>query len=142
MNSRMNYARLQLKRSFRSFPKIFLMSLLIFCMASALFYAKFSSSSSKSDYSKIKIGLVENNEGKYFQMGIYALEHMDNFRFSVDFTQLSSEEEAEKMLYSGEINLYAVIPQRLHRFNHIWKKQDYKSRFGKHTGRTWHKDSH
>ncbi|HAM78471.1 MAG TPA: hypothetical protein DCP61_04740 [Treponema sp.] len=110
VNSRMNYARLQLKRSFRSFPKIFLMSLLIFCMASALFYAKFSSSSSKSDYSKIKIGLVENNEGKYFQMGIYALEHMDNFRFSVDFTQLSSEEEAEKMLYSGEINLYAVIP--------------------------------
>ena len=92
----MRYAQLQIKRTFKSFPKIFLMSLLIFCMAGALFYAKFSSSSSTADYSKIKIGLVENNEGKYFQMGIYALEHMDNFRFSVAFTQLETEEEAKK----------------------------------------------
>ncbi|MBR4384887.1 MAG: ABC transporter permease [Treponema sp.] len=106
----MRYAQLQIKRTFKSFPKIFLMSLLIFCMAGALFYAKFSSSSSTADYSKIKIGLVENNEGKYFQMGIYALEHMDNFRFSVAFTQLETEEEAKKMLYDGELNLYAVIP--------------------------------
>ncbi|MBQ2206585.1 MAG: hypothetical protein II413_05205 [Treponema sp.] len=86
------------------------MSLMIFCMAGALFYAKFSSSSNKSEYSKIKIGLVGNDEGKYFQMGIYAMEHMDNFRFSVAFTQLETEEEAKKMLYSGELNLYAVIP--------------------------------
>jgi len=106
----MKYARLQLKRTFKSFPKIFIMSLLIFCMAGALFFAKFSSSESQAEYSKIKIGLVENDEGKYFKMGIYALEHMDNFRFSVDFTQLDSEEEAKKMLYSGELNLYAVIP--------------------------------
>ena len=106
----MKYACLQLKRTFKSFPKIFLMSLMIFCMAGALFYAKFSSSSNKSEYSKIKIGLVGNDEGKYFQMGIYAMEHMDNFRFSVAFTQLETEEEAKKMLYSGELNLYAVIP--------------------------------
>lgn len=59
---------------------------------------------------KVRIGLVGTTEDPILQMGMTALQTLDDTRYSVELAALT-EPEAEKALEAGKLAAYAVIPE-------------------------------
>lgn len=109
MNQFKIYFQLQLKRVFKICPGIICTTFLLcgcMCLVMGLFL---NIDASKDSKKKVQIGLVGDISDSYLGLGIYALEHFDSSRFTIDFHDLS-EEEARKQLESGTLNAYVRIP--------------------------------
>ena len=104
------YFRLQLKRTFKMYPSILLITLLTvvgIALTGALLLWQYQNS---DDMKKVSIGVVGDIEDPYIQMGMGALKNMDNSRFYVGFIEMPNEEEAVKALKKRKISGYVDIP--------------------------------
>lgn len=103
------YLALQIKRVSRAFPAIIIMTFLLAGAMGLLVWMKLQSTQDGSGQSKVKLGIVGNDEESYLGVGIYALEHLDSSRFTCEFRHLS-EADAKQQLEKGEISGYFIIP--------------------------------
>lgn len=110
MKKFMRYLMLQGKRSVRAFPAIFGATVLLVAGLSVLVLLLFHIDSSEDSKQKIQIGIVGDVTDSYLELGIYALQNMDDTRYTVDFYTLT-EEEARKKLENGELTAYIRIPE-------------------------------
>ena len=110
MKKFMRYLMLQGKRSVRAFPAIFGATVLLVAGLSVLVLLLFHIDRSEDSKQKIQIGIVGDVTDSYLELGIYALQNMDDTRYTVDFYTLT-EEEARKRLENGELTAYIRIPE-------------------------------
>lgn len=103
------YLGLQIKRMAKSFPAIFLMTVLLAGGFGLLAWMQVKISQNEPGKQKVSLGVVGDAEDSYLGFGIYALEHLDSSRFTVAFVYLE-EEEAQKELERGGISGYIRIP--------------------------------
>ena len=92
MKKFMRYLMLQGKRSVRAFPAIFGATVLLVAGLSVLVLLLFHIDSSEDSKQKIQIGIVGDVTDSYLELGIYALQNMDDTRYTVDFYTLTEEE--------------------------------------------------
>lgn len=106
----LGYLRLQLKRTFKSYLSIFIVTVVLLSGLILTAGMIMNVNDSGDNRQKVKIGLIGNvNEG-YLGIGFYALKNIDESRFAIDFIEIKNENQAEKLLDSGEISAYIVIP--------------------------------
>lgn len=110
MEKFMKYLFLQGKRSVRSFPAIFGATFLLTAGMCVLVMALFHMDSSDDSKQKVQIGVVGDVTDTYLEWGLYALENMDDTRYTVDFYTMT-EKEARKKLENGELTAYIRIPE-------------------------------
>ena len=110
MEKFMKYLFLQGKRSVRSFPAIFGATFLLTAGMCVLVMALFHMDSSDDSKQKVQIGVVGDVTDTYLEWGLYALENMDDTRYTVDFYTMT-EKEARKKLENGELPAYIRIPE-------------------------------
>lgn len=103
------YLVLQIKRAAKAFPAIIAMTFLLFASLGLLVFAKLSNEAQGGEESRVKLGIVGEDEDSYLGVGIYALENLDSSRFTCEFSHLT-EEEARRKLEAGELSAYIVIP--------------------------------
>lgn len=104
------YFLAQLKRVWKAFPFIALMTvLLVGCMA-VISIALLRSYNSSDKKQKLEIGIAGDTSNNYISFGLMAVQMLDTSRFYVDFSQMS-EEEAKSSLKAGEMTAYVVIPE-------------------------------
>ncbi len=104
------YFQLLLKRAFKIFPAILLITVLIFgCLATAGGLLLQSTLTGEKQQ-KISIGVVGDLESSYLDIGLYALQNMDSSRFYVELTDLT-EEEAKTALENRQIQGYILVPE-------------------------------
>lgn len=104
------YAGLQLKRFFRLFPFVLIMSIVL-CTAAGLALGKMIRDDRTSDQKKImRIGIAGDTSNKHLQYGITAVQQTDVTQYSVEFVPLE-EDEAKKEFDAGNIVSYVVIPE-------------------------------
>ena len=102
------YLKLQLKRAFRHYPSVLLVTFVaIFGIVVTLGTLFFINNNSR-DKQRINIGIVGNLHESRIDVVLYALENMDNLVTSVKFVELS-QEEADKAIKNGDIVGYIHI---------------------------------
>lgn len=104
------YLKLEIKRMIKSFPVIFLVTILLTLGFALLVWAQMKADEEEPGKQKINIGIVGDMEDSYLGFGIYALENMDSSRYTIHFVSLSENEAREKLEY-GEISVYLRIPE-------------------------------
>ncbi len=108
---RLVYAGLQLKRFFRLFPFVLIMSMVL-CTASGLALGKMIKDDRTSDQKKImRVGITGDTSNKHLQYGISAVQQTDVTQYSVEFVPLD-EKEAKKKFEAGDLVAYVKIPER------------------------------
>lgn len=109
MKRAVKYLEIQLKRVLRSFPAVFLITLIL--VGAMLLVARGVLEESLSDEKQtmIEIGIVGDIEDSYLGIGILALQQLDTSRFAINFHMLE-EKEARQALLSGELTAYLVVP--------------------------------
>lgn len=104
------YFKLQLKRAFKHYPSVLLVTLIsifgIIATVTTLFYVNNNS----RDKQKINIGIVGNIADSDIDIVVYALENIEEAIPSVNFLELS-EDEAKQALNKNEIVGYINIPE-------------------------------
>ena len=111
------YLKLQLKRAFRHYPSVLLVTFVaIFGIVVTLGTLFFINNNSR-DKQRINIGIVGNLHESRIDVVLYALENMDNLVTSVKFVELSQEEadKAIKMVtllvtYTFTISILRIWP--------------------------------
>ena len=104
------YLRICFKRIRKAYPQILCVTLLLFlCVLaiSAMILKKYSGSEYKQ---KIEVGVVDYSEDENIDIGLLALDKIDNLKFSVTFTEMD-EKTAKRTLMSDEIIGYVKIPK-------------------------------
>ena len=104
------YAGLQLKRFFRLFPFVLIMSMIL-CSAAGLALGKMIRDDRTSDQKKImRVGITGDTSNKHLQYGISAVQQTDVTQYSLEFVPLT-EEEAQKEFNAGGLVAYVKIPE-------------------------------
>ncbi len=104
------YFRLLLKRAFKIFPVILLVTVIVLgCLATAG-GVLLQSTLTGEKQQKISIGVVGDLESSYLDIGLYALQNMDSSRFYVELVNLT-EEEAKNALEERKIQGYILVPE-------------------------------
>lgn len=109
MNKFWIYLKLQMKRMAKAFPAIFFMTLLLAGGFGLLAWMQIKVSQEEPGKQKVALGIVGDTQDSYLGFGIYALEHMDSSRYTLDFVYLE-EKEAKKQLERGKLGGYIRIP--------------------------------
>lgn len=106
------YLKTQIKRMSRSFPIIFLMTLLLAGSFVLIAWMQMKINQENEDgKQKVALGIVGDTGDSYLGFGISALEQMDTSRFTISFVMLDDEKEAKKQLENGELGGYILIPE-------------------------------
>ena len=84
------YLKAQLHRMMRRFPAIFLVTLLMLAALVGLAWVQYMSGREDDDFEsisrqKVSVAIVGDTSDDYLGIGIYAVEHMDSTRFTVNF---------------------------------------------------------
>lgn len=104
------YFRLLIKRAFKIFPAILLVTVIVLgCLATAGGILLKSTLTGEKQQ-KISIGVVGDLESSYLDIGLYALQNMDSSRFYVELVNLD-EEEAKTALDERQIQGYILVPE-------------------------------
>ncbi len=104
------YLRLQIKRAFKLYPAILLITLITVLSMVLTCSLLLQHNLSSDDKKKISIGLVGDTQDTFLEIGVYALQNFDNSRFSVNILKME-EEDAIRALKGREIHGYARIPE-------------------------------
>lgn len=104
------YLKVEMKRVFRTFPVIFVITLFLAVGIGLLVLIQLKAKEEEPGRQKVIIGIVGDMNDSYLGFGIYALENMDSSRYTIRFVPLS-EEAAKKQLQYGEISAYLKIPE-------------------------------
>jgi len=104
------YLGLQLKRVVKVFPVIILTTMILTLGLGLFVNIIVQLNGQEQSKQKVSVGVVGDADDSYLGIGIYALQHMDNSRFQVSFSEMERE-EAEKSLETGEISAFVVIPE-------------------------------
>lgn len=104
------YLGLQLKRVVKVFPVIILTTMILTLGLGLFVNIIVQLNGQEQSKQKVSVGVVGDADDSYLGIGIYALQHMDNSRFQVTFSEMERE-EAEKSLETGEISAFVVIPE-------------------------------
>lgn len=110
MEKFMKYLLLQGKRMIRAFPAIFAATFALMAGLCIVVMLLFHVEKSDDSKQKVQIGVVGDVTGTYLEWGLYALENMDDSRYTVDFYTMT-EEDARKKLERGELTAYIRIPE-------------------------------
>lgn len=103
------YLKLQLKRAFKYYPSILIVTIIAILGIAATVATLFYLDKNSDDKQKINIGIVGNLEDNHIDIAVYAMENLDEFVTSVQFVELS-EEEAKTALEKDEIVGYIQVP--------------------------------
>ncbi|MBR1814009.1 MAG: ABC transporter permease [Lachnospiraceae bacterium] len=115
MKLRWQYLKTQIHRMLMRFPVLFLVTILLLGAICGLAWAQFTAGKDEEDFQslarqKVSVAVVGDTSESYLGIGIYAVEHMDSSRFSVNFIDCT-EEEARAMLEAEEVEAYLLIPE-------------------------------
>ena len=103
------YLKLQLKRAFKHYPSILLVTLIAVLGIGITVTTLFHINNNSTDKQKINIGIVGNLAESHVDVVVYALENIDAVIGSVNFVELS-EDDAKDALEKNEIVGYIQIP--------------------------------
>ncbi len=109
MNMKNKYFYLQMKRSFKKYPAVLLITIVTVCASALCAYGIISQSVGKEENRKISVGIVGDTGDSYLGMGIYALKNIDTSRYAVDFVEMTRQ-EAEEALQKQDIHGYVDVP--------------------------------
>ena len=109
------YLKAQLHRMLRRFPAIFLVTLLMLAALVGLAWVQYMSGREDDDFEsisrqKVSVAIVGDTSDDYLGIGIYAVEHMDSTRFTVNFIECP-EDEARQLLEEEKIEAYLLVPE-------------------------------
>ena len=104
------YFRLQLKRIFKIFPAVLLITVITFGCLGLAGGMMLQSTLNDDSQQKFTIGLVGNIEDTFMDIGLQALQNMDSSRFYVELKPYS-EEDAIRALENREIIGYLHVPK-------------------------------
>ena len=104
-----DYLKIQLKRIFRLYPSVLLVTLSLIIAIATGGYFVLKNNMSSEDKQKMIIGVTGDLSDTYLEIGIYALKNMDSSRFAIDFVTMD-EEVAENKLRSHEIVGFIRVP--------------------------------
>ena len=106
------YTNLQIKRAFRAFPGVLVVSLLMLIAVGSLFFVeiKVYDTEKKDATTKITVGIVGEGHDDYLNVGIDTIRQIDSSRYSVNFIYIDTVEEAREKMQESKISAYMVIP--------------------------------
>jgi len=104
------YFTLQLKRIFKIFPAVLLITVITFGCLGLAGGAILNSTLNDESQKKFTIGMVGNSDDSFLDIGLQALQNMDSSRFYVEVKNFS-EEDAIRALENREIIGYIDIPE-------------------------------
>ncbi len=96
------------KRILRLCPAVLGITLALLCVLLCA-AVTLTAQTEESSRLKLSVGVVGNTKQAYLQPALFALEHLDDSRFYVEFLPLSRE-EAEEGIRSGELHAFVEIP--------------------------------
>ena len=103
------YFKLQLKRTLKIYPVIFLITVITLISIGLTCAMLLQRNSSNDDKRKVSVALVGDIDNTYMGAALCAVENLDSSRYAVDFITMS-EEDAVKALKNRQINGYVDIP--------------------------------
>ena len=104
------YFCLQFKRIAGTFSVILVVTVVLVLGASVLISAFSDAVMNGEENTKFKIALCGDTEGDYIELGLRALQTIDDTRFSIDVVLLE-EDEAAHAIKHGVISAYVVMPE-------------------------------
>ncbi len=105
------YFKLQLKRCLKSYISILLVTLILFAGVALTLNMILSINGNAESNQKLKIGMVGDFTDTYLEVGVKAIETLDNTKFFIELIELEDEDEAIEFISEKEINAYVVIPE-------------------------------
>lgn len=120
------YFWLQLKRAFKSYPSILLVTVLTVMSIGLAGFAVIRENINGDDKKAVVIGVVGDTENSILQIGLSALKSFDSSRFFMDFQEMT-ENEAQAKLHSGDIHGYVLIPDDY--IQNIWRGKNKPATF-------------
>ena len=109
MKRALTYGLLQLKRTAKFAPFLFVITLLL-CLSLGLALRVIVRADDAADKEKFTVGIVGDYSDSYLSLGVSALQTMDSSRFSIEIRNLT-EGEAQKQLRDGSLMAYVVISE-------------------------------
>lgn len=103
------YFNLQLKRFFKICPAILLITFVTLLGIAVTCLIVIHNNLNSDSKTKFSLGVVGDVDNTYFEIGLYALQNLDDTRFCFDFIKLD-QQQAQKMLKDRQINGYVYIP--------------------------------
>lgn len=110
MKTNNRYFLLQLKRSLRYFWTMFISTTLLVLSLALLASVMLEKEALSEKKIKTQVGLVGDTSNTYLEFGLFALQHIDSSRFTVDIIEMTEEEAVERM-ENGTLNAYIIIPE-------------------------------
>ncbi len=104
------FFKLHLKRAFKIYPAILLITILAVAAIGVAAVGLISDTQNGEARQKISVAIVGGIKDTHFGIGINMLENFDSSRFFVEFPRMT-EEEAIKALKRNEIKGYVYIPE-------------------------------
>ena len=104
------YLSLEIKRSFKHYPHVLIITLVLIAGIALSAFAVLNFSQSDADKQVIRVGVVGNVGDSYLGIGVYAIKKMDSSRFYVDLIEMD-EDDAALALENREIAGYVYIPE-------------------------------
>jgi len=104
------YLVAQYKRIMKFFPVAAVSAAVLVCCLGLLSAALLQADADQERKQMVEIGLVGSTEGSYLGFGIQALQSFDSSRFAIRFSEMESEEAAERAMERGELSAYVLIP--------------------------------
>jgi ABC-2 type transport system permease protein len=104
-----SYFIIQLKRMFKSFPAVFIITIAMAACIGGLAYLYMKNGIFSEEQQRYHIGIVGDLSDTYLGFGIYAVESLDTSRYMIEFENLT-EAEAKDKLRKGELTAYICVP--------------------------------
>lgn len=106
----LSYSALQLKRMLRQLPATLLVTVLLLISAGLLASAMLEKNRTDAPVQPLRLGMIGDFDNEYLRFGLFAIQHLDPSRYSVDIQVFDAEDEARAELLRGRINAYFCIP--------------------------------
>ena len=101
---------LQAKRMLRQLPATLVVTALLLLSAGLLASAMLEKNRTDTPVQPISVGMIGDFENEYLSFGLFAIQHLDPSRYSVDIQVFDTEDAARAELLRGRINAYFRIP--------------------------------
>ena len=122
------YMQLEIKRIFKLFPRICIITCLLICTA-LLFRAGYAAGK-KPEVQKINIGVAADGEDlEYLEMGIYVLQHMESTKEICHFEIVEADEGMQK-LEDKRLDALFLFPKSYVRSVYYGVEEPIELRFG------------
>lgn len=105
-----SYFALQAKRMLRQLPATLIVTVLLLLSAGLLASAMLEKNRSDAPVQPVAVGMIGDFENEYLSFGLFAIQHLDPSRYSVDIRVFDTEDAARAELLRGRISAYCRIP--------------------------------